>query len=313
LKTSQMRTKQANLVLGTAQLGAAYGAANAIGVVSEAGAVDLVQAATNAGIRDIDTARAYGDAERRVGLALQDRSGANVVTKLSPLADVPPGDAAKAVAAAEASLAASRQALGRNTLQTFLLHRAAHRLEWNGAVWRLLVAERKRGGIEKLGVSVQTPAEALAALADPDVVHIQMPYNLLDRRWSDVIAALRARPDLTVHVRSVLLQGLLTGLPHARWPKIPGADRDRVLSPLAALAQQLGRNSLTDLCIAFVRAQDWIDGIVIGIETLEQLERNLALFREPPLRPEECELVHSTIPALPDALLDPAQWSRAED
>ena len=36
-----------------------------------------------------------------------------------------------------------------------------------------------------LGVSVQSPQEALTALACSDVRHIQMPFNLLDWRWRE--------------------------------------------------------------------------------------------------------------------------------
>src|SRR5262249_3027552 len=73
------------LVLGPAQLGLRYGVANSAGMLADSEAISLVRAAIAGGIRTIDTARAYGDAERRIGLALQPGSpSTTIVTKLDP-------------------------------------------------------------------------------------------------------------------------------------------------------------------------------------------------------------------------------------
>ena len=55
------------LILGTAQLGMAYGAANRRGMLSDFQARELLESAWDAGIRWFDTARAYGESERRLG------------------------------------------------------------------------------------------------------------------------------------------------------------------------------------------------------------------------------------------------------
>jgi aryl-alcohol dehydrogenase-like predicted oxidoreductase len=305
--------KHAVLILGTAQLGLPYGAANSTGLPPEDMAIALIRAAVRAGVTSIETARAYGDSERRIGLALGDPNLPQlaIVTKLDPMAEIPvdaPAD--QAVRAARASLAASREALRRDHLNVLLLHRAAHRTNWGGAVWDLLRGEREASRIGWLGVSVQSPSEAQAALEDPDVRHIQLPYNLLDRRWeeSGAASALRRRSEVVVHARSILLQGLLAGSPQARWPVIPGVSGPDVLALLTQLARDLGRSSLTDLCIAFVRAQDWINGVTIGMETMEQLNTNLACFERAPLGPDQITAVRAALPSASERLLDPAQW-----
>jgi spore coat polysaccharide biosynthesis protein SpsF len=241
-------------------------------------------------------------------------SSATIVTKLDPLAYLDPGaSAADAVAAAQASLDASRAALKRARLDILLLHRAQHRIAWGGAVWDLLRQEREAGRIGSLGVSVQSPDEALAAIADRDVAHLQMPFNLLDRRWREagVIEKSRARADLVVHVRSVFLQGLLTGAP-ARWPDIPGLDAAALSNTLNGLAKELRRESQADLALAFVRGQDWIDGIAIGMETREQLMHNVALFARALLSSDGNERVIAALPRADARLLDPARWPVAE-
>jgi aryl-alcohol dehydrogenase-like predicted oxidoreductase len=306
--------KVAHLVLGTVQLGQPYGVANLTGMPTEHEAVDLLRTAMRTGIRTLDTARAYGTSEHRIGLALADASlpPVTIVTKLDPLAHLAP-DSSPAIArrAAQESLASSRRALGRERLDVVLLHRAAHRVMWSGAVWRTLLGERQAGGIERLGVSVASPEEARAAIADCEVEHLQLPFNLLDYRWQQggVLQALHERPDVTTHVRSVLLQGLLAGIPGTKWPKLPGVDPHDVLGRLSNIARSLGRSGLVDLCIAFVRAKDWIDGIVIGVETGAQLAGILASFERLPLAPHQADFVTRELPRYPESLLTPSRWS----
>ncbi len=304
------------LVLGTAQLGLQYGVANSAGMLADSEAISLMRTAIASGIRTIDTARAYGDAERRIGLALQPGSPpTTVVTKLDPL-DRIPRDASPevAVAAARESIALSCRALARERLDVLALHRAAHRRMWQGAVWRLLLEERRQGRIDRLGVSVQSPLEAIEALEDPDVGHLQLPFNVLDNRWveSGVIDAISKRVDVTVHVRSVLLQGLLAGLTGERWPVVAGVVPNEILGCLRRLVHELRRLSPADLCVAYVRAQRWIDGVIIGMETPIQLAENLSFFDADPLTLDEVLIVDKYRPRVPDTLLDPARWSMVQ-
>ena len=300
------------LVLGTAQLGLKYGVVNSTGLLPDSEAISLVRTAIAGGVRTIDTARAYGDAERRIGLALQPCSpSTTVVTKLDPL-DRIPRDAPPelAVAAARESIAMSCRALARERLDVLALHRAAHRHMWRGAVWRVLLDERRQGRIDRLGVSVQSPLEALEALEDSDVGHLQLPFNVLDDRWVEtgVVEAVSKRTDVIVHVRSVLLQGLLAGLADDRWPVIAGVVPTEILGCLRRLVHELRRLSPADLCVAYVRAQQWIDGVVIGMETPGQLMENLSLFDAKPLTPDEARVVETHLPRVPETLLDPTRW-----
>jgi aryl-alcohol dehydrogenase-like predicted oxidoreductase len=305
--------KRPRLVLGTVQLGLRYGVANRTGLPDEAEAIQILRTAIASGVDTIDTARAYGDAERRIGVALPAPSPVEIVTKLDPLEHIPTeASPDEAVAAARRSLAASRAALGRDRLDVLLLHRSGHRTAWQGAVWRFLKSERDETRIGRLGVSVQNPEEAHAALADPDVSQLQLPFNLLDRRWQDagVIDSLTKRGDVTVHVRSVLLQGLLANAPHAEWPRLRGISFDRLKDWLRQTAGEFGREDTADLAIAFVREQKWIDGIVIGCETIDQLTHNLELFRRHALSEEALTAVAKSRPEVSTDLLDPASWPK---
>lgn len=302
----------AELVLGTAQLGLVYGAANRIGQPNARAAELILRSAVSAGVKWIDTAAAYGSAEQRIGAALPGSKGVRIVTKLAPLDEFDetsdPGDIRRAVAD---SVRRSCARLGTDRLEVLLLHRAHHLTMRGGAVWNAVKALRDEGVIYDLGVSVYTPQEALAALADRDVRHIQLPFNALDWRWRDsgVFEALAKRPGVTVHARSALLQGLLANGGGARWPE--GVDPAELTTRLHRLTRDLDRDSPADLCLAYVRAQSWIDGIVVGMESLSQLALNLALFKRPPLTADEIAAVDASLPRASERLLNPVLWTKA--
>jgi aryl-alcohol dehydrogenase-like predicted oxidoreductase len=303
----------AELVLGSVQLGLAYGAANRTTKPSRKNALRLVRRAADAGITKFDTARAYGDSEERIGEALAARNAVRTITKLSPLSELAPDvSRGEVLAAVDASIADSLAALRRDRIDCLLLHRAAHMTAYDGAIWERLIERLEDGTVLSLGVSVQSPDEALAALACADVRHIQLPFNLLDWRWREagLIDDIAERPHVTIHARSVFLQGILEANDASVWPAITGVDSPGLMDRLADLAREFERESVADLCVAYARGQSWINGLVIGMETEDQLNDNLRLFVRPPLAPQDCAQIERRIPHVPAALLDPAQWPK---
>jgi len=303
------------LVLGTAQLGMAYGIANRHGEPGTEGAIELVARALELGIRTFDTARAYGVSEERLGAALKGRKDIKIVTKLAPLeALVPSAPRGTTAHAVIASINASRAALERPILDTVLLHRAAHLRSHGGAIFDTLLALKADRQIEKLGVSVQTPDELREALSMRAIGHVQFPLNLLDWRWrtEDLRALIEERRDVTVHVRSTLLQGLLAANDPTLWPLNSGINPRRFVPALQALAETLGRDDVADLAFAYVRAQNFVHGLVVGAETAAQINENAALFAKPPLDEDECLFVERFLPELPEAVLNPALWQHPQ-
>jgi len=303
--------RSAQFVLGSVQLGLPYGAANRTGKPVRETALRLVRRAANAGVTVFDTARAYGDAEERLGAALAGRRSVRAVTKLAPLNELAPTASREMVrAAVDQSIEQSRIALRADSLDCLLLHRASHITAYDGAIWERLQEHVAVGVVRALGVSVQSPAEAYEALDQSAVVHIQLPFNILDWRWREagVIAALAARTDVTVHARSVFLQGLLAANDPKLWPNIAGVDAAALVAWLSKSTHTLHRESVADLALAYARGQTWIDGVVVGQETEAQLDENLRLCTLPPLPTPDCEALEASCPRVPQALLDPAQW-----
>lgn len=300
-------------VLGTVQLGMPYGKVRKFAFPSSTEAVALMRKAAAIGITEFDTARNYGDSEMRLGDALGPNHdpACTIVTKLHPLQHIPLDAPEWAVRTAiEASVFASCRALRTRHLPVLLLHLVFARHAWNGAAWRRLLEMRDEGIIGKLGVSVVNPDEAIEYLADPEVRHMQIPINILDHRWHDLRLSemFAARPDITVHARSVFLQGILLQENPAAWPRHDSAAAAPLINWLHHMTRDLKQESVAHLAASYLRSLGWIDGLVIGIENEDQLLCNARLFDSPLLSPENLEHIEATRPVVEDWMLDPGKW-----
>lgn len=302
---------QGPFVLGTVQLGHPYGVTNVDGLPSDRDARGVLDAARAAGLSHVDTARAYGVAEQRIGqqLARWPEGALGVVTKVRPLdalaEDCSAQDGTDEVGT---SAAESLRALGANTVDAMLVHRAR---DWRKpGVRRGLLDLQARGMARAVGVSLGSPDDLLDLLLDPRCNYIQLPFNLLDRRWldPDVQQALTARPDVIITVRSVYLQGLLLTSDASRWPINIEEEPASLMQALDSLCNELGRTSRADLCLAYVRAQPWVTSLVIGAETAAQVEDTAQLMQRPALAPDQVEVVHDRIPGGSTPLVDPSMW-----
>ena len=302
---------QASLVLGGAQFGMPYGIANRAGKPGDDELHAILALAEAGGISHLDTAAGYGDSEHRIGSALSADSPLGIVTKLPPnLADGAP-TAREAAQRVHVAIDRSLWLLERPRLEAVLLHRFEHFGAAEGVIWQTLLALQSEGRIGRIGASVYRPEELAALLAVPEVGLVQLPFNILDRRWLEpaIQRAIAARPDIILHGRSALLQGLLTIDDPLLWPIPDGDLARRCIAGLEAAAASLGRESVADLCFAYARAQPWLAGIVVGAETAAQMAENIRLFRAPALTPAQAEAAAASLPSpLPEQLLNPALW-----
>jgi len=291
------------LVLGSVQWGLPYGVANRAGVPSDAELDTLLNAARGAGLDTLDTARAYGDAEERIGARLAGGTTWRVVTKLSTDA-APPGAGADEVRArVRASVQASLGALGLTRLDTLLLHRPEHRTAADGAAWDELRRLRDQGLVGALGVSAVEPDDAFQALVDPDVQALQVAASLLDQRLARA-GFFQAAAGREVFVRSVYVQGLAFLAPD----ELPAG-----LAPLAATLAELDREAaglgLARWQLFLAHARDVLPGRpVLGFEAASQLRQALAAWLALPTLGEGLTRLVAALPDLPPELIQPSRW-----
>lgn len=278
------------LILGTARLTHAYGI-TAEGAPSPSESVGLLAAARELGVRTLDTAPAYGDAEVMIGIHASDLA---VHTKVAHGTDP------------AASLAASLERLGRSEVDVLHLHDPDAVLEPSGrsvAAAHALVGE----GTRALGASVYTPAQFDAAVEDPRVTVVQAPLNVLDRRIGDDRLTTAVAAGTRVLARSVLLQGLLadpTGRGAGRVPAL-----DAALAEFATVAALLDRTP-EELALGWVRSRPGVSGVVVGVEGVGHLRRLAQVLAGPVLAPEELAVL-TALPLPTGDAVDPRGWTAA--
>ena len=241
----------ARLTLGTVQLGLSYGIVNRLGKPADAEAAAILSAAAKAGVGYLDTARAYGDSESRIGRLLPPEVSGNVkiMTKLQSWESVPDDATGREIrSAVDASVYGSCRDLRRERLDIVMFHRCADMFRWHGAaidrLQELAATPRCHRRARRLGLRTRRSDQSLA---DDRIGHVQIPFNLLDGRWlGGFVESLAGRPDVRVHARSVFLQGLLIH-EAASWPGWVSDARQLTLR-IEELAEEFGRKSRADLC-----------------------------------------------------------------
>ncbi|OYW62254.1 MAG: aldo/keto reductase [Rhodobacterales bacterium 12-65-15] len=184
------------------------------GEVSLDDAKASLHAALDAGMTFIDTADVYGDgrSERIIREVLAERSGPKpfVATKagrrLSPhVAEAYTG------AALEGFIDRSLTNLGVERLDLVQLHCPPTPVYTDPEVFAALDAIKAKGKIADYGVSVETVAEARAAILMPGVVSVQIIYNLFRMKPADQFFPEARAQNVAVIARVPLASGLLTG------------------------------------------------------------------------------------------------------
>ena len=256
------------LCLGTAQFGLNYGVTNANGQVPEAGVAQLLNKASASGIRWLDTAQAYGDAEAVLGRNLPARHEFQIISKLA--AQSQSSFTALDAVAWEEEFRLSCEQLGLESLDALLLHAPVDLIK-PGATYleKWLLGLRNQGLVKRLGVSIYTRKDL--EKVNPELLDlVQLPLSLFDQRLlqDGTVSNLRARGTV-IHARSLYLQGLLL-TPAIEWPNWVSSEMRNHHKNLEKLAQK--RNCrLIDLALGFAKAQTDLEAVVVGLCSMEEL------------------------------------------
>jgi aryl-alcohol dehydrogenase-like predicted oxidoreductase len=278
------------LVLGTAALGLPYGLASpgtaGPRLIDEPTAIALMRSAQDMGFAAFDTAPAYGEAEARIGAAGLTMP---VWTKLAS------GTPAKA------SLAASMSRLHRSQVELLQWH------NWKASQafdpmftndWQNL---KKLSYVIGLGASTYGVEDALAAVKSGRFSVVQVEFNLLNPHVIQVVGEVAKEHNVSLAVRSVLLQGVLTDrtLP----PHLSALEQPRQRA--AELADSWGL-SLSALALRAALDHPAIDWVLVGVDHRDQLTELLAATDLHPLTTAQRNDLRRL--AIPPGLTDPRLW-----
>ena len=254
------------LGLGTVQFGMDYGINNAKGKVLKEEVFEILEVAWNNGIDMLDTSALYGESEYVIGQFLKENDVPfEIVSKL------PPCDADDI----ETRFCESLKKLNRDKLFGYLIH-DFDSFRKNRHIWDILQKMKSQKKVEKLGFSLYYPEEAEYIIRENvEFDMVQVPFSIFDQRFSGIFEVLRER-NVEIHVRSVFLQGLVFKnalTMHGIFDNF----RDK-LSSLHSISQDINV-SISALCLNFAVLNEYIDKVIIGIDSLSNLQENINALR----------------------------------
>jgi aryl-alcohol dehydrogenase-like predicted oxidoreductase len=293
--------------LGTAQFGLDYGISNRSGRVTPDEGRRILALAATAGVRVIDTAAAYGDAEARLGRWLAKDHPFSIVTKLSrPSSEPSSGPPATSTAGGVVdALHRSLERLRTTRVHGLLAHDPADLLGPDGGeLWRAMETLRDAGAVDRIGASVHSAREIDALLERYPLELVQVPLNVLDQRLvrSGHLAQLKAA-GVEVHARSAFLQGLLL--------MDPAGHTDRHFDPargaigaFQSAARATGRSPL-QAAVAYALSVPEVDVAVFGVTRADELAEILSAEATP--LPQDW---FAPFALEDERILNPSMWPR---
>lgn len=303
------------LSLGTVELGIDYGIAapGHAGRPTREESIKLIHRALDAGINFIDTARAYGDSEQIVGLAVNDRRDDVIIatkgeihTRTASGNLGPPMQGPQLEKSIQTSLETSLNLLQTDYVDIWMLHNVDQSvLEQTKILAELFDALRCSGKVRWIGgtfYGVDAPQVALES--DLFDVH-QITYSVLDQRVGDCYLEAAQTKNVGVVARSVLLQGVLT----TRGDHLPPhldllAERSRQFRQL--VRKQGDGLTASQAAVTFALANPMIQSVLIGVSSQDELIENLQGLEHSVPR---SLLKKMTTLRLDDVeLLDPSKW-----
>ncbi len=287
------------IILGTVQFGLNYGINNQNNKPTREKVFEILDYASKKGINLLDTADAYGNAMDLIGEYHQSttENKFDIITKFKVSNDSN-NDIEPVV----------QNALDRLNVD-YLLGYLFHSFEdyhQNGKLLDQLTAIKSNGLVKKIGVSIYTNEEFEVVLRNNDVDIVQLPYNLLDNESLRGSLIKRAKAKgITVHTRSVFLQGLFFKNPN----KFP-STLEQLVSKVSKLHKITTKYSysMVELALNYAISNEDIDSVLIGVDSLEQLKKNLKAVTKGEM-PKDLMNCINTIVTEDTSMLNPSNWS----
>lgn len=255
------------LGLGTVQWGLPYGLANQHGIAAPETVAAILDASRRQGIKVLDTASLYGQAETVLG--------ANPLRAFHVISKTP-RFAAPVITEEHSSqliqvFHQSLQRLSCPRIYGLLIHHAPDLLVPGGErLVSTMMDLKEQGVVEKVGVSVYDgeQIDAVLKVFKPDIV--QLPVSVFDQRMLSNGQLARLKEEgVEVHARSVFLQGLLL-MPLDKVPAYFNPIRP-LLAQWHANAKEQGM-TLVQAALSFVRDIPYVDTVLVGVEDVGQFQ-----------------------------------------
>jgi len=252
------------ICLGTAQFGSNYGISNNHRTLSKKESLKILETAKKNGISFFDTAKAYGESEKILGISGLKNS--KIITKIK--INSKSKNIEKEV---ENLVNDSLKKLRIKKIYAILIHNPISLMGIKGKkIYEVLIKLKKEKKIKKIGISAYTPIEINKTIKKFKIDIVSFPFNPFDNRLVKLgLIKILKRKKIEIHVRSVFLQGLLLMKKNKRPKKF-----QRWKSIFRNLDKFLIKSSLSPIgfCLAYVLKNSSIDKVTIGVQSSDQLE-----------------------------------------
>ena len=294
-----------SLVLGTAQFDSGYGIVNAgkTGRPDQITVNATVQEAWENGIREFDTAQGYGKSEPALGEALSKLGVAAevlIISKFDPALD----HLNRSVLSNAVDESLSR--LGILSLYGMMLHREELLSLWDKGLSSLLRDFVLSGRVKHIGVSVYSPDRAIQALNTEGIDMVQLPTNILDRRFETAgVFRLAEEKSKKIYIRSVFLQGLILMDADEIPEKMSFAKP--VIEELETISNEL-KLSRQELALGYVKSEMPNAKVVFGADTPLQVKENVVCW-EGEISQPSVDNLKKIFDCVDEKVLNPTLWS----
>ena len=286
------------LILGTVQFGLRYGINNTIGKLTEDQVFELLETAYDLGVRTLDTAEAYGNAHSVISnFHKQSKKRFNIISKYSSSNFDYPIDLVERIQVHCSNF-------NVNYLEGYMFHSYNDfKMNINNNP-NVLDNIKNSGLVKKIGVSAYSNNEIEDLLNFKNINLIQLPFNLFDNEYQrKEILEKAKKKNIEIHTRSVFLQGLffkdINTLTNCLLP---------LKNNLSELSLILKNNniSIESLALNYPLNKTYIDKVLIGVDSLEQLKNNIKVtendFDKSIYEKIDCIQIKNT------KLLNPSNW-----
>ena len=286
------------LILGTVQFGLNYGINNAIGKMSEDKVFELLENAYDLGVKTLDTAEAYGNAHSVISnFHKQSKKRFNIISKYSSSNFDYPIDLVERIQVHCSNF-------NVNYLEGYMFH-SYNDFKMNiNKDPNVLDNIKNSGLVKKIGVSVYSNDEIEDLLNFKNINLIQLPFNLFDNEYQrkEILEKAKKR-NIEIHTRSAFLQGLFFKDVNTLHKNLLPLKKD--LSDLILLSKK-SNISLAELALNYPLSKSYIDKVLIGVDSLEQLKYNIKVtenkFDKLIYEKVDCIQIENT------KLLNPSNW-----
>ena len=251
------------LILGTVQFGIPYGINNTKGKPDKEQVFEIFLHAFKNGIKYLDTSELYGNAHELIGEfhKLNPTKKFNTITKFPHVSE---GNL-------ENKIKNYLNQLNIDHLEAVLFHSFESYIKNKSQLNN--IRKLKNKSVKHIGVSVYTNEQMNDVIDDINIDIIQIPFNLFDNLnlRGELIRKAKSKNKI-IHTRSAYLQGLF--FMKKDNPNPIRIKLEKAMDFITDISLK-SKIPIGSIALNYCLLQPYIDGVLIGVDSLEQLKENI--------------------------------------